>query len=152
MPDTTPPQPGIEMARTVIHRCLAGRVRQLSRVVTARYDEELRPLGITTNQVTILAAVAVLEKVTQTDLQPYLLMEVSTLSRNVGRMVDRHWLATLPGQDKRSHYLVVTQEGMRLLAELRPAWERAHAWAVETLGGAEVVRDLAHRVNPLLPR
>ncbi len=139
------------MALRVINNCLAGRVRQISRVVTARYDEELRPLGITANQLTILSVVAVLEKVTQSEAQPYLLMEVSTLSRNIARMLEHHWLATIPGEDKRSHYLVVAPEGFRILEQVEPLWEQAHAWALETLGGPDAVRDLARRVNPLMP-
>ncbi len=140
------------MASRVIHHCLAGRVRQISRVVTARYDEELRPLGITANQLTILSAVAVLEEVTPTDLQPYLLMETSTLSRNVARMVENRWLATMPADDRRSHLLVVAPEGRRILEAVEPRWEAAHAWATELLGGSDAVRELAHRVNPNVPR
>ena len=144
--------PALETASLVIHNCLAGRIRQINRVVTARYDEELRAVGVTTNQLTILAVVAMLEKVTPTDLQPYLQMEMSTLSRNVARMMENHWLATLPGEDKRSHYLVVAPDGMRVLAGVRPHWERAQSWAVEHLGGVDPIRELAWRVNPLVPR
>jgi DNA-binding MarR family transcriptional regulator len=140
------------MARRVINTCLAGRVRQISRVVTAHYDEALRPIGITANQLTILSAVALLDKVTQAGLQPYLQMEVSTLSRNVSRMIENHWLATMPGSDRRSHYLVVAPEGLRVLERVKPHWEKAHAWATEMLGGEDAVRQLAHRVNPLVPR
>lgn len=150
-PDDPTPS-GKEMALRVIRTCLAGRVRQLSRIVTARYDEELRPVGITANQLTILSAVAVLEQVTPTDLQPYLEMEISTLSRNIRRMVEHRWLATVPADDKRSHYLIVAPEGFRVLAEVGPHWERAHAWATDRLGGGDTVRELAHRLNPLLPR
>ena len=142
----------IENARRIINNCLAGRVRQISRVVTAKYDDELRDVGITTNQLTILAAVAVLEQVNQTDLQPYLAMEASTLSRNVNRMIANRWLAILPGTDRRSHDLVVAPEGMRVLEQVGDPWERAHAWAKETLGGEDAVRELAWRINPHLPR
>lgn len=140
------------MALRIINGCLAGRVRQISRVVTARYDEALRPLGVTTNQLTILAAVAVLEQVNQTDLQPYLQMEASTLSRHIARMQRNRWLATIPGADRRSRLLVVAPEGMRVLEQVRPHWEEAHAWALELLGDDAVVRELATRVNPRIPR
>ena len=144
---------GIETARRVIHECLAGRIRLLSRVVTARYDDELREVGLSANQVTILSVLAMLEKATPSEMQPYVMMEASTISRNVAKMIEKQWLATIPAEDKRSHYLVVAPEGFRLLAEARPAWERAHAWALDLFGerGREAVRELSHSVNPLIP-
>ena len=147
-----PATPGTETARAVINGCLAGRIRQISRIVTQRYDDELREFGITTNQLTILSAVALLDSVTQTELQPYLAMEASTLSRNVKGMTRRGWLALIPGADRRSHNLVVSPEGFRLLAAVKEPWERAHAWATEALGGDDSVREMAHRLNPRVPR
>ena len=145
---------GLEAARRVIHECLAGRIRLLSRVVTGRYDAELRTCGITANQMTILAVVAMLEQTSPTEMQPYLMMDASTISRNVARMVESRWLATIPAEDRRSHYLVVAPEGFRLLAESAPAWERAHRWAEELFGerGKTAIRELSHAVNPLIPR
>ncbi len=144
---------GIETARRVIHECLAGRIRLLSRVVTGRYDAELRDSGLTANQMTILAVVAMLEKTSPTEMQPYLMMDASTISRNVARMIESQWLAMIPAEDRRSHYLVVAPEGFRLLAEAAPAWERAHRWAEELFGGdgATAIRELSHAVNPLIP-
>lgn len=145
---------GIAMASQVIHECLAGRIRLLSRAVTARYDTELREVGLTANQMTILSVVAMLEQTTPTDMQPYLMMDASTISRNVGRMVDNRWLAMIPAEDRRSHFLVVAPAGFRLLADARPAWERAHAWATEQFGlaGSEAIKKLSHEVNPNIPR
>jgi DNA-binding MarR family transcriptional regulator len=142
-----------DVAHRIIDHCVAGRVRQISRVVTARYDDELREVGITANQLTILAVVTVLEKTTPSAMRPYLLMDESTLSRNLRRMIENHWLAVLPGEDRRSHYLIVAPEGRRTLERAHPAWERAHAWAVATFGaaGESAVRAIAHRVNPLIP-
>ncbi|MEZ4415776.1 MAG: MarR family winged helix-turn-helix transcriptional regulator [Gemmatimonadota bacterium] len=145
-------QAGTDMARRVINTCLAGRVRQISRAVTARYDAELRECGITANQLTILAAVAMLEMTTQRDLLPYLLMEASTLSRNIKLMVENRWLATIPGEDRRSHFLVVSPAGYRVLAQVKEPWERAHAWATKALGDADAVREMAYRLNPHIPR
>ena len=142
----------IDMARRVIRTCLAGRVRQINRVVTSHYDRELAEVGITANQLTILSAVALLESVTPTDLMPYLLMEASTLSRNVKRMVAHRWLATIPGEDRRSHQLIVAPEGFRILAAVAPHWQKAHEWAEEALGDGDAVREMAHRLNPRVPR
>jgi DNA-binding MarR family transcriptional regulator len=144
---------GIETARRVVNECLAGRIRLLSRLVTGRYDAELKEHGLTANQVTILAVVAMLEKTTPTDMQPYLMMDASTISRNVARMIENHWLGTIPAEDRRSHFLIVAPGGFEVLANAAPAWERAHAWAEELFGerGTAAIRELSHAVNPLVP-
>ena len=139
------------MARRVIGNCLAGRVRQINRVVTAHYDRQLDAIGVTANQLTILSAIALLQPVSQTDLIPYLLMEPSTLSRNTQRMLKNQWLATIPGEDRRSHLFVVAPEGVRVLAEVEPYWEAAHEWAEKALGKADAIREIAHAINPKVP-
>jgi len=141
------------VAMEILNNCVAGRVRQISRVVTARYDEELRALGITANQVTILSVVAVLEHVTPSDMQPYLMMDASTVSRNVSRMIAKRWLAMIPGEDRRSHYLVAAPKGMALLGEVRPLWLKAQAWARSVFEDRDIaaVRRIATTVNPAIP-
>lgn len=148
-----PRQTGHAMASRVIHNCLAGRLRMLSRVVTARYDQELRDVGLTANQVTILSVVAMLEETSPSEMQPFLMMDSSTISRNVARMIESGWLMTLPADDRRSHRLVLAEAGYQRLANAAPAWERAHRWAEGLFGedGGESIRALTHRINPLVP-
>lgn len=142
---------GRGFALRVVNNCLVGRVRQISRILTAHFDEELRSVGITANQLTILSTIAVLEQATPTELQPYLQMELSTLSRNLKRMVVQEWLATIPGEDRRSHSLIVAPRGFRVLEDAAAGWERAHQWAQQRLGDGNELRRLAKRLNPLLP-
>lgn len=141
------------VALDVINCCMAGRIRQIARVVTARYDTELREYGITANQVTILSVIAVLGKVSPRDLEPYLQMDGSTISRNLSRMLSKHWLAKIPAEDRRSHYLVVAPDGFDIFRRVRPAWQRAQEWAEDLFGesGVHSVRDIAARVNPEIP-
>jgi DNA-binding MarR family transcriptional regulator len=143
----------MQVALEVIRHCVAGRVRQISRVITAKYDQELAELDVTANQATILSVITVLGQATPTDLAPYLQMDASTISRNVQRMIDRHWLAIIPGEDRRSHFLVVAPRGLDVLRRIRPGWERAQKWAAGILGdeGVSAVCRIASQVNPLLP-
>lgn len=153
-PAAAPGAGAVDVAHEILNNCVAGRVRQISRVVTARYDDELRPFGITANQVTVLSVVAALEQSTPTEMQPYLMMDASTISRNVQRMIANRWLALIPSDDRRSHYLVVAPAGAELLRAIRPAWQRAQAWAAETFdaSGIASVRRIATLANPRIPR
>lgn len=126
--------------------CVAGRIRKLSRALTALYDEALRDHGIGANQLTILAMAEALGGVTPGELRRYLLMDGSTVSRNVARMCDRGWLCRRATEDGRSHRIVGTAGGRELLERALPAWREAQRQARELLGdeGFETIVRLAN--------
>jgi DNA-binding MarR family transcriptional regulator len=142
------------MAMKVATQCLAGRISQVSRVVLGHYDRVFRKLGITANQITMLSAIAILRKCTLGDLEPVLLMDRSTLSRNVERLITAGWVIKLPGPDRRSAYLVLSPGGEEVLAKASPLWDKAHAWMLKLLkqDGARSVYRVAKLVNPRLLR
>ena len=55
------------------------------------------------------------------------------------------WLESDPPEGGRSQILRVTPEGLRLLAESQPAWEKAQAEARKLLGdgGVDAIRHIA---------
>ena len=63
--------------------CIAVRVRLINRVVTAIYDEALRPHGLRVSQANILVAVARKGEARPADICRLLRLEKSTLSRDV---------------------------------------------------------------------
>ncbi len=143
-----------DVARAIIHRCAAGRVRQISRIITARYDTHLREVGVTANQLTILAVITVLGPSRSSDIEPFLAMEQSTLSRNLSRMVDNGWLARrVDREDGRSSLLEVTAAGAKVLEEAYEPWSEAQAWTEELLGdeGIDSIASVARKVNPRIP-
>jgi len=142
-----------EVAKESVEQCLATRLRQLSRVVTNRYDAELREFGVTSNQASVLAVIAVLGSPTPSELGPMLMMDASTISRNVRLLLANEWVALQPGADRRSHRLVISPQGVELMMKVYPAWKRSQEWAKELLGssGEATVRRLARKVNPKVP-
>lgn len=130
---TSPPTPP-SAAAEIGEFCAAGRVRKLSRAVSAIYDEALRPHGIRVSQLTILALVSALRQAAPSDLERYLLMDRSTVSRNVKRMCDPGWLETVPAPDARSHFIVATNRGQELLERALPDWREAQRQARALLG------------------
>jgi DNA-binding MarR family transcriptional regulator len=142
-----------EIAQESVEQCLATRLRQLSRVVTNRYDTDLRELGVTSNQASVLAVIAVLGNPTPGELGPYLMMDASTISRNVRLLLANEWVALMPGTDRRSHRLVIAPKGVELMMKVYPVWKRSQRWAKDVLGtsGEAAVRRLARKVNPKIP-
>ena len=121
-------------ARRIAGECLAGRARLISRAVSSIYDDALRPHGITTAQMGILAVVSALSQPRSTDVAKTLCLEKSTLSRNLDRMVDHGWLEIVSGDDARSQQLHITSKGARLVEKVAPAWQTAQRKARTLLG------------------
>src|SRR5437868_4877337 len=76
--------------------CIAVRLRLLNRVVTNLYDEALRPLGLKVSQMNVLVVAARLGVARPVQVSELLHLDLSTLSRNVDRMMARGWLETVP--------------------------------------------------------
>jgi len=141
------------IAQESVEQCLATRLRQLSRAVTNHYDSALREFGVTSNQASVLAVIAVLGNPTPRELEPILMMDASTISRNVRLLMANQWVAQIPGTDKRSHRLVISPHGVELMMKVYPAWKKSQRWARNLLGGngESTVRRLARKVNPDAP-
>src|SRR5437660_284440 len=79
-----------------------SRLRSLNRVITNRYDDALRPLGMKISQLNILVAAAKFGLARPADVCELLQLDTSTLSRNVERMRAKGWLEVVPDADARA--------------------------------------------------
>lgn len=108
------------------------RARRLSRALSRIYSDELRPHGVTAPQLNLLVALGVAGALSPARLASALDLEKSTLSRNLRVMESAGWVSVAregPGQS-----VWLTDAGQALLADVRPAWERAQARAQALLG------------------
>lgn len=110
------------------------RVRLINRVLSAVYDESLRPFGLRISQANILAAVAHLGEVRPVDLGRALKIEKSTLSRDLELMKTRGWLQSDPPGGGRNQTICLTREGTKLITKILPAWQKAQAEAARLIG------------------
>jgi DNA-binding MarR family transcriptional regulator len=114
----------------------------LNRVITNLYDEALRPLGLKVSQLNILVVTAKLGTARPTEVCDMLLLDPSTLSRNVERMQAQGWLEVVTDSDRRAQPFRITAKGLALLKRAVPLWEQAQQRAAELLG-PEGVRVLS---------
>lgn len=138
----------------ITRNCLLTRTRQISRVLTAIYDQELRPFGINAPQFTLLVLVMELGPISRADLGRRNHHERSTLTRNLQPLIAQGWLAEeSPAEDGRIRPLSVTTEGKALLRSAASAWSAAQAKARKVLGedGASAImgiaKELPRRMN-----
>src|SRR4029077_5783627 len=83
-------------ADRMARECIAVRVRLINRVITALYDEALRPFALRISQANILSAVAHLGRSRAPQCPRILRIERSTLSRDVELMKQKGWLESDP--------------------------------------------------------
>ena len=137
---------GDEVSREIARNCLLTRTRQISRVLTALYDEELRPFGLNSPQFTLLVLVMELGPLSRSDLGRRNHHGRSTLTRNLQPLIAQGWVSEgFPTDDGRSRPLSLTEQGKELLHSAASAWSVAQAKARALLGegGANALMDIA---------
>lgn len=135
------------MSGEVAGRCVAMRVHRASRLLTRRYDEAVRPTGITITQFTLLNTIALKRPESISDIGSMLDIDRTTLSRSLSLLVDAGYVALgEPGADRKREVLL-TAQGQEKLAEAFERW-RGVQDEVETLLGDEDITVL----NRLLAR
>ncbi|HSN20194.1 MAG TPA: MarR family winged helix-turn-helix transcriptional regulator [Usitatibacter sp.] len=128
--------------RFVLDNCACGKVRMAARAVTRRYDEALRPVGLRATQFAVLIAIGVGEAASITALAKRLGMDRSTLTRNLGPLVDEGLIAVGAESWRRSRNLELTKKGRTRMQQALPYWESAQQSLKETLGNRHW--DTAH--------
>jgi DNA-binding MarR family transcriptional regulator len=128
-----------------ICNCLA--LRQAARQVTQFYDRFLGPSGLRTTQYSILAKLKRNGAMTINALAADLVMDRTTLGRNVVPL-ERDGLLAIgrSSTDRRSKELRLTRAGAARFAAAFPAWTRAQA-AFDHAFGAARARDLRHLMH-----
>ena len=125
-------------AAEVVRDCIATRLRMANRVITKVYDDALRPLGLTVNQMSMLVVAEDRGLIRQSEVGAELRLDDSTLSRNLERMRANGWLEEAPADDARVHSYRLTEAGRDLLEKTIPAWRKAQTEAQRLLGDAGV--------------
>jgi DNA-binding MarR family transcriptional regulator len=101
---------------------MCANLRRAARALTQRYDEALRPLGLTITQFTILQALSLAGEPTQGQLGEILAMDSTTLTRTLEIMTRHGWIAKHYGTDRRERRLRLTRAGKAELNRALPNW------------------------------
>ncbi len=115
--------------------CLA--VRQAARHVTQFYDQFLAPCGLRTTQFSILAKLKRIGPMTINALAGDLVMDRTTLGRNILPLEREGLIAVVQGRsDRRSKELRLTDAGVARLCAALKGWAQAQAQFDAVFGGA----------------
>lgn len=136
------------IAARIMSECTAYRLRIINRAISRIYDDALRPFHLRVAQLNTLVVVMETGGLTPNELSQRMHMDASTVSRNVERMCKSGWLSLADIDDARSHEIRITEKGMRLIADVAPAWEDAQREA-EALLGIQISKAIARGVERL---
>ena len=116
--------------------CTCFNLRKATRRVTSFYDAALKPCGLKVTQMTLLTAIRVLEPVTIKRLAKAIVMDRTTLSRNVSLLNKKGMIDIEAGDDLRTRRLSPTEQGHTALVAAFPLWQKAQVEIIRELGEA----------------
>jgi DNA-binding MarR family transcriptional regulator len=133
------PKPSYATTLIVRDTCLCLHLQRAARAVARRFDEALRPLGLTNGQFSLLMSLNRSEPPTIGAVAALLAMDRTTLTANL-KPLERRGLVEvrIDGADRRSRRLVLTQDGRDLLTAALPVWQTQHRAIEELLAGNDV--------------
>ena len=130
---------------TTLHvrdHCLCLAAQRAARALARRFDEALRPAGITSGQFSLLMSLNRPEPPSIGSVAALLVMDRTTLTANLKPLERRGLVETrVDPADRRGRLLVLTAAGHAVLQAALPIWRRMHAEVDERLEQAEA-RDL----------
>jgi DNA-binding MarR family transcriptional regulator len=117
-------------------RCLGRRIARLHRLVSRRFEAELREHGLTLPQFEVLSEMAVFGAPARpSEIAGWLGLERSTISRNLDLLTKHGYVrAEATTSTGRTTRVAVTDTGYQALADAEPAWHRAQAWISGAVG------------------
>lgn len=134
-------EPTYETTLRVRDSCLCLHAQRAARRLARRYDEALRPLGLTSGQFSLLMSLNRPEAPSIGSVSTLLAMDRTTLTAAL-KPLQRRGLVTVEVDpaDRRSRRLHLTPAGHAVLGEALPVWERAQAANEALVEGAERLR------------
>jgi DNA-binding MarR family transcriptional regulator len=124
---------------TTLHvrdHCLCLHAQRAARGLARRFDEALRPLGLTNGQFSLMMSLNRPDPPSMGAVAALLAMDRTTLTAALKPLERRGLVKTAPdAKDRRSRLLNLTSAGQLLLKKAVPIWKRTHATLDRILSG-----------------
>jgi DNA-binding MarR family transcriptional regulator len=121
--------------------CLCLHVQRAARTLARRFDEALRPYGLTNGQFSLLTALNRPAPAPMSAVARLLAMDRTTLTANLKPLERRRLVkVAVDPDDRRGRVVTLTAAGRKLLAAAFPAWRETHGAIEPLLRGADRFR------------
>jgi DNA-binding MarR family transcriptional regulator len=126
--------------------CLCLHLRRAARALARRFDDALRPLGLTSGQYSMMMSLNRPQPPNIGSVASLLSMDRTTLTAALKPLQRRDLVTVIvDDEDRRGRQLRLTPAGQALLARALPVWRRTHAKIDRLLppdGAGRLRRDL----------
>lgn len=131
--------------------CTCFNTRKLTRVITQIFDEQFKSVDFRITQFTPLVMIFAKGPITINDLSENLVMDRTTLARNL-KPLERDGLIKInQGIDKRQRVVSITDKGKTLLSKAFPIWQKAQKQILKEIG-KDKWQDMLGDIHELLPK
>ena len=121
--------------------CMCLHVQRAARAVARRYDEAMRPVGLTNGQYSLMGVLLVKDAAPMRLVSAVLDMDRTTLTANLKPLERRGLVAVAVDEtDRRSRLISITPAGRKLMAKAAPLWKKAQAATEKLVPDAERIR------------
>jgi DNA-binding MarR family transcriptional regulator len=143
-----------EFNRPIAHgsinaECCCFNMRKVSRAITQLYDRHLEKAGVRSTQFTLLIALDSTKAKTLTEIADSLVMDRTTLTRNLKPLEKLGFISTIQPLDKRSKGYVLTASGKEAVERAIPLWQDSQRAIFAAMEEGEY-NSLIGRLNKLL--
>ena len=121
-------KPTLETTHEVRDACLCLHVQRAARALARRFDDALRPIGLTNGQFSLMISLNRPEPPGIASVASLLGMDRTTLTAALKPLQRRGLLkVTADPKDRRGRIMTLTAKGRNLLVRAVPVWRSTHA-------------------------
>lgn len=135
--------PDVPFSTTILVRdtCLCLHAQRAARALARRFDDALKPFGLTNGQFSLLMSLNRPEPPPMGPVAELLAMDQTTLTAALKPLERRGLVERRPNpHDRRSRLLALTAGGVAALASAVPVWTQVHAEIEEGLANPDSLR------------
>lgn len=151
MPDTHATAEAAQL-RAMTSQCACLNARKAARLLSQLYDAALRPIGLRSTQLPLLATIGLRGSLSLTELAELVVIDRTTLTRSLLLLEQHGWVRSTAGPDQRMRELSLTPRGREVLRRAIPLWQKAQSLVITQLGGGladRIVSDFRTTVDKM---
>ncbi len=114
--------------------CTCFNLRKASRTITQLFDKAMQPSGLRGTQFSVLTMLFFFAPVTVTVLSKKLLMDRTTVTRNLMPLEQQGYIIVKAGKDLRTRTVELTKTGIKALEKAFPLWKETQSKIIGKLG------------------
>ena len=127
--------PSSNELRTTGLACLHLNLRRASRAMNKHFEHAMDGTGLTSQRFNIIMTLGANPNGMELmNLAELLVLDRSTLLRNLEPIEENGWIQDIPSDTKRARKIILTDSGYKMLRIGYPAWRKAQKEAVTILG------------------